>query len=159
VRIAVRVRPFSQTEASAAVAKRIVQRGSEPGSLVVVNPTKFKASADAVAAAVAALTRANMASFDWARVFSVDHTFWSDVSDTSAPLGSTAGRRQLQQQQSQQSALQEHAVVSPTGGGSSGSQADVYRAVVSSISMLCVTMLCIVAESSVFTCNVHVCTT
>ena len=133
VRIAVRVRPFSQSEAAAAVAKRIVQRGSEPGSLVVVNPTKFKASADAVAAAVAALTRANMASFDWARVFSVDHTFWSDVSDTSAPLGSTAGRRQLQQQQQQQAVLQEHAVVSPTGGGSSGSQADVYRAVVSTV--------------------------
>ena len=85
-----RIRPFSGAESSQA-SRRIVQRGQEPDSLIVVNPTKFKASAESVAAAVAALTRVNMSSFDWAREFSTDATFWSqDAVDSSSNNSATA---------------------------------------------------------------------
>ncbi|CAM9662321.1 unnamed protein product, partial [Chrysoparadoxa australica] len=77
VRVAVRVRPLIPVEEG---SRRVVC-GVGEGGMVVVNPTKFKASPDAISAAAAVVSRAHMASSDWARLFEFDKTFWSTEGD------------------------------------------------------------------------------
>ncbi|CAM9336278.1 unnamed protein product, partial [Choristocarpus tenellus] len=68
--VAVRMRPFLSNEGN----KRVVV-GRDGGSLTLVNPKVFKASADAVIATAAIVSQANMATFDWLRSFQFDRIF------------------------------------------------------------------------------------
>jgi hypothetical protein len=73
--VAVRVRPMLASRQETADRQTVVD--AREGHVVVVNPSKFQASPDDVLSAAAALTRANIATFDWARLFHFDATFWS----------------------------------------------------------------------------------
>ncbi|CAM9186363.1 unnamed protein product, partial [Pylaiella littoralis] len=78
LRVAVRVRPLIERE----TGSRAVACDGGDGRMVVVNPIKFKASADAVLATASAVSRANMATADWLRPFDFDRVFWSTPSQT-----------------------------------------------------------------------------
>eukprot|EP00752_Nemacystus_decipiens_P007745 g6923.t2 len=73
LRVAVRIRPLIAREKGS----RVVACDGGDGRMVVVNPIKFKASADAVLATASAVSRANMATSDWLRPFDFDRVFWS----------------------------------------------------------------------------------
>ncbi|CAM9625553.1 unnamed protein product, partial [Ectocarpus sp. 8 AP-2014] len=73
LRVAVRIRPLIKREKGS----RAVTCDGGDGRMVVVNPIKFKASADAVLATASAVSRANMATSDWLRPFDFDRVFWS----------------------------------------------------------------------------------
>ncbi|CAM9475926.1 unnamed protein product, partial [Ectocarpus sp. 13 AM-2016] len=73
LRVAVRIRPLIERENGS----RAVTCDGGDGRMVVVNPIKFKASADAVLATASAVSRANMATSDWLRPFDFDRVFWS----------------------------------------------------------------------------------
>ncbi|CAM9143392.1 unnamed protein product [Laminaria digitata] len=78
LRVAVRVRPLIEREKGS----RMVTCDGGSGRMVVVNPKKFKASADAVLATASAVSRANMATSDWLRPFDFDKVFWSPNEST-----------------------------------------------------------------------------
>jgi hypothetical protein len=68
VKVAIRVRPFSQTELQSD-ARRVVSHNQD--RLVLVNPTAFDADPDTIA-----LAAATVQCKEWAQVFRFDHILW-----------------------------------------------------------------------------------
>lgn len=70
--MAVRIRPFIQTELKSGQGHRRVVSVHGNESLVIVNPKKYDADPDAIAEAAA------IANFkEWAQVFRFNHSLWS----------------------------------------------------------------------------------
>lgn len=69
IRLAVRVRPFSQQEKDQGARRAVSKVGND---IVIVNPNSFEAEPDTIAAAAIAVNNSQ-----WAHAFSFDHCLWS----------------------------------------------------------------------------------